>query len=150
MDNSVFLAQSDTTVGFLSPNPSRLVSIKQRAENKPILQTVCSYRELLKHTRVPKEHKKLVRLAKKTSFIYTNKTCLRVVKDTYHKEFLEHLALLGYPCVYSSSANKSGESFREDFALSVADIVILDKRGFKQSPPSKIFKLYKRKKLRVR
>ncbi len=141
----VYLAQTDTTAGFLSQNAKKLSSCKQRSITQPFLISVCSNRFLKEFVRVPKRHKKLVRRAKKVTFIYPNSKALRVVKDIKHLKFLKEFGWM-----YSTSANKTKESFNYDYAKQKADIIVEDERGFFETTPSKIIKLRKNKIRRIR
>ena len=137
--DKVYLVQTDTTVGFLSKNKEKLNKIKQRPINQPILIEVDSLDTLKKFVRVPKNFKKMVRRAKKTTFIYPNGNSFRVVKNEKHLEFLKK-----FEWMYSTSANKSGERFKEDWARSVVDVIVEDERGFFEGKASNIYKLKKR------
>ena len=143
--NKVYLAQTDTTVGFLSKDFKKLNKIKNRSINKKILKEVDSLDTLKRFVRVPNEFKKRVRRAKKTTFIYSNGDSFRVVKDKNHLEFLKK-----FKWMYSTSANLTGRSFDEKWARDVADVVVENKEGFFEGVPSKIFKVnnYKIKKIR--
>ena len=88
MKGVVFLAQTDTTVGFLSTSKERLAKIKKRKPNQPFILCVSDLEKLKKLTRVPKKHKKLVRRSVKTTFIYPDNEAIRVVKDEKHKKLL--------------------------------------------------------------
>ena len=140
----IYLAQTDTTVGFLSESRDELQKIKPR-NNKPFLITTTTFKTLKNLARVPSIHKKIVRRAKKTTFIYPNNKAIRVIKDTPHTNFLKNFDFL-----YSTSANKSGKDFEESFARNIVDVVVEDKRGFSQKKASSLIKLSKsiKKKLR--
>ena len=142
MDSSlVYLVQTDTTVGFSSLNDEKLSIIKQRPTSKKILHTVDSFKTLTKNTRVPKNFRKKVRNSNKTTFIYPNKKSFRVVnKDSNFYDFIHKFNIL-----YSTSANKTGESFDKDFATIGANIVVEDKRGFFETKASTIIKIAKKK-----
>jgi len=143
--NKIYLTQTDTTVGFLSQNKEKLNTIKNRPKNKKILKEVDSLNTLKKFTRVPKEHKKRVRRAKKTTFIYPNGESFRVVRDIRHLEFLRK-----FKWMYSTSANLHGQKFDEKWARDKADIIVEDKRGLYEGEASRIYKLGKRKIKRIR
>ncbi|QKF67355.1 threonylcarbamoyl-AMP synthase TsaC [Arcobacter venerupis] len=147
MDSSlVYLVQTDTTVGFSSYNDEKLSLIKQRPTSKKILHTVDSFKTLTQHTRVPKSFRKKVRNSKRTTFIYPNTKSFRVVpKDSDFYDFIHKFNIL-----YSTSANKTAESFDKDFATIGADILVEDKKGFYETKASTIIKLSKKalKKLR--
>ena len=66
----LYLAQTDTTAGFLSKDEREINKAKGRALQTPCILTMSSLKELARLVRVPKAHKNLVRKAKKTSFIY--------------------------------------------------------------------------------
>lgn len=76
----VFLAQSDTTAGFLCANPKKLNRLKKRDENQKILLALSDFIELKKRFRIPPFAKKMVRNARKTSFVLPNGRSFRVVK----------------------------------------------------------------------
>jgi tRNA A37 threonylcarbamoyladenosine synthetase subunit TsaC/SUA5/YrdC len=147
MDSSlVYLVQTDTTVGFSSYNDEKLSFIKQRPTSKKILHTVDSFKTLTQHTRVPKNFRKKVRNSKKTTFVYPNTKSFRVVpKDSNFYDFIHKFNIL-----YSTSANKTAESFDKDFATIGADILVEDKKGFYETKASTIIKVSKNasKKLR--
>lgn len=139
----IYLAQTDTTAGFLSQNLEELNRLKNRPLNQPCLICVSKFEMLKNFTRVPCKFKNLVRRAKKTTFIYPNSKAIRVVKDCDHAKFLDEIGW-----VYSSSANIHGQKFDLEFAKNSAD-VILD-GDFKELPPSKIYKLSTTNLLKIR
>lgn len=131
----VLLAQTDTTVGFLSQSPIRLREIKGRSEEKPFLKVFSSFQTLQAHVRIPRQYKHLVRYARKTTFIVKNQA-FRYVDDPSHTALIEQFGWL-----YSTSANKSGEGYEADFCRSHADWIIEDVRGLQECSSSRIFKL---------
>lgn len=135
-EKMVYLAQTDTTAGFLSKNLMEINSIKSRSANQPCLITTAKFSELLDLTRVPKKFKNQVRRAKKTTFLYPNLKAIRVVKWCKHAKFLEQNGWF-----YSSSANIHGQNFDEIWAKSVADVVV--DGNFSQNSSSKIYKISK-------
>ncbi|MCK9337936.1 MAG: Sua5 YciO YrdC YwlC family protein [Arcobacteraceae bacterium] len=142
--SSLFLVQTDTTVGFLSNDLDRLYSSKQRDKSKKILQEVDSFHTLKTLARVPSKYKKLVRNSIKTTFIYPNGNSFRVVdKNSSHHNFISK-----FKTMYSTSANISGSTFNEEFARGKADIIVED--SFNYLEPSKIYKISNYKKLRIR
>lgn len=145
MTNKVYLAQTDTTVGFLSRDMRRLNRLKGRDENMPCIKAMAEFRELCLHVRVPNNFKRFVRYAKGVTFIYPNKEACRVVKEPFHSDFLSK-----HRWLYSTSANKTKEKFNETFAKIVVDEVIYDERGFFEAKPSDIIKLGRKSKKRVR
>lgn len=146
----LYLAQTDTTAGFLSKDFEEINKAKKRALNTPCILTTALFAELLHFVRVPKMHKNLVRKAKKTSFIYPKslKTmACRVVNLGKHGEFLREF---GY--FYSSSANLHGKEFDEKTAKQIIlenGGKIIDEKFFVR-PASQIFKLSRTKKLKIR
>jgi tRNA A37 threonylcarbamoyladenosine synthetase subunit TsaC/SUA5/YrdC len=143
--NKLYLTQTDTTVGFLSADSYKLSIAKDRDANQPYLICVDTLKKLKKLTRVPKPHKKRIRRTLKTSFLYPNKKAIRVVKESPHSRFLKEFDFL-----YSSSANKNRESFDLNYAYLQAEIIIEDARGFYEADASSIFKLGKKKILKLR
>lgn len=145
MKNRIILTQTDTTVGFLSQNANRLAKVKKRPQTKEFLRVIDSFATLKNFVRVPKKFRKVVRNSKKTTFIYPNKKAFRVVQDEFHKEFIKK-----FKWFYSTSANESTKSFDINFATGNCDIIIYDSRGFSEKNPSKIIKLSKVKRKRLR
>jgi len=145
MNTALYLVQTDTTVGFLSRSTSRLTQAKQRNPKQPFLVAVDSFMTLSSHVRVPKVHRKRVRNSVKTTFIYPNKNSYRVVSDERHLSFIKQHA-----SIYSTSANLTEKGFEEGYACANADVIVYEKGGFFEDIPSGIYKLSKRKKLRLR
>ncbi len=145
MKAKIYLAQTDTTVGFLSKDLEALNKIKKRPLSTPCIKAVVSLHELKKHARVPKKYKNIVRKAKKTSFIYPNKEGIRVIHEQNHKSFLSK-----HNWLYSTSANLTGRDFDEDYAKSVVDEAYEPKSGFSENCPSIMLKLTKEKMKKVR
>ena len=142
----IYLAQTDTTVGFLSNDDKKLNSIKNRPKNKEVLSVVNSFKTLKKHTRIPNKYKKLIRNSNKTSFIYANKKSFRVVnKNSIHYNFINKFEI-----IYSTSANLTNEKFDFDFAYDKSDVIVYNNSKFIESHSSKIFKIsnYSIKKIR--
>ncbi|EGH5967736.1 Sua5 YciO YrdC YwlC family protein [Campylobacter coli] len=139
----IYLAQTDTTAGFLSKNLEEINALKGRAKDQPCLITSAKFDELKKIVRVPNQFKNWVRRAKKTTFIYPNNQAVRIVKDCKYAQFLEKMG-----CFYSSSANKHGQKFDELWARSVADVVVDE--IFVENTPSKIIKLHRKKLKKIR
>jgi tRNA A37 threonylcarbamoyladenosine synthetase subunit TsaC/SUA5/YrdC len=143
--NKIYLVQTDTTVGFLSQNREKLNKIKNRKSDKPVLREVDSFKTLKNFVRAPNKYKKMIRRAKKTTFIYPNGESFRVVKDNTHLEFLKK-----FKWMYSTSANKTGERFDERWAREKADIIVEDKRGFFEGEASKIYKINNKRIKKIR
>jgi tRNA A37 threonylcarbamoyladenosine synthetase subunit TsaC/SUA5/YrdC len=141
----VYLAQTETTAGFLSQNAEALARIKNRPSGKSFLISVDSLQTLCSFTRVPKRHKNSVRRAKKTTFAYPCGLAIRVVKDEAHLQFLQKLKWS-----YSTSSNPSGKGFDEVYAQEKADVILFTCKGFFESKPSSILKLGKRKMRKLR
>ncbi len=142
----IYLAQTDTTVGFLSKDLCKLNLAKKRYIKTPCIKCVGSLGELNLYVRVPKKYKNLVRRAKKTTFIYPNFQSFRVIKSSPHKEFVQK-----HRWLYTTSANLTGQRFDEEYAREVADEVIECEGGFFETKPSNMYKLsrYKLKKIRI-
>lgn len=141
----IYLAQSDTTVGFLSQAPTALAATKKRDPAQPFLSCIDSFRILTAKCRVPNLHKNRVRRSKKTTYIFPNGYACRVVKEGMHQDFLKKFTWL-----YSSSANLTGKSFDDTYAKKKADIIVLDRRGFHEDSPSKILRLGKKTQRKIR
>ena len=143
--NQVFLIQTDTTVGFLSQDSSRLAHIKEREPEKPFVQVTHSFKVLKKIARVPNKHKKYVRRAKRTTFAYPNNKAVRVVKDIKHAAFIKP-----FEWFYSTSANERSLAYEKGFAFSKSDIIVEDKDGLYEGVSSKIYRLEHSKMKRLR
>ncbi len=141
--NMIYLAQTDTTAGFLSKDFREINALKRRAADKPCLITTAKLSELKNLARVPAKFKNLVRRTRKTTFLYPNAKAVRVVKDCAHEEFLRK-----FDWLYSSSANLNGQSFDEAWARAVADEVV--DQNFSQNAGSKIYKISKTNLKRIR
>ncbi|HLD23258.1 MAG TPA: hypothetical protein VJA83_04890, partial [Sulfuricurvum sp.] len=133
--NKILLAQTDTTVGFLSQDARRLEEIKMRSADKPFLKVYCELKILRQDIRLPALHKHRVRHSKKTTFVVKNQA-FRYVSDP------EHAALIKpYGWLYSTSANESGKGYDSAFCRSLSDVIIEDYRGLSEKSASKIFLL---------
>ncbi|RXJ88055.1 Sua5 YciO YrdC YwlC family protein [Arcobacter sp. CECT 8985] len=144
--NLVYLVQSDTTVGFSSTNDEKLSNLKKRPPTQKILQVVDSFNTLKQNARVPKAHRKLVRRAKKSTFIYPNTHSFRVIpKDDKFYDFVKK-----FKKIYSTSANITTKSFDEEFATKNADVIVEDKNGFSETISSSIYLLKKKKFKKIR
>ncbi len=143
--DKIYLAQTDTTVGFLSQDSAKLAAIKKRPPSKPFLVSVDSFARLQGFARVPKRFRRFVRYARKTTFIYPNAKAVRVVRDERHLSFLKKFGWM-----YSTSANESGKRFDPSFAKAKADVIVEDSRGLFEGAPSKLLRLGRRRLRRVR
>lgn len=140
--NRIYLTQTDTTVGLVSQNKEALREAKQREESKPFIITCAGLRELKEITRVPKKYRKIVRRAKKTTFVYPHKNiAARVVQSGAYRDFLKPFSWM-----YSTSANLSGKGFDAEFAANTADEIVGDIQTLKENAPSKIILLAKKQK----
>lgn len=141
----VILAQTDTTVGFLSQDAQRLAVIKERPLNKPFIQSFDSLRTYTEMGgRVPNSHKNRLRRSRSTTYVINNRA-VRMVVDGQH-----HRLLAKYGWLYSTSANEKGKSFEVGFAEQNADIIIEDERGLFEGTASNIYKLNHKKIRRLR
>ncbi|GAA7092835.1 hypothetical protein HpCHN30_08910 [Helicobacter pylori] len=140
----VYLAQSDTTIGLLSKDSEKLNALKNRPKNQSVLIESADFTTLKSLVRAPNAFKNFIRRSAKTTFIYPNSKAVRVVRGR-HGDFLKRFKTL-----YSTSANLTQCAYDEEIASNLADVVVSDERGLFESSSSKIFRLYKDKKVRVR
>lgn len=167
--NAVFLAQCDTTAGFLSANQARILEVKNSPKDKAILRESCDLAHIKALSRIPRILRKRIRFAKKTTFIFDNNLSFRVVGESSEKMYLRgewgkskksrelggeshestpnlhHAFLKRFGTLFSSSANQKGKKFEKNFALNRADIIVSDNRGFFEDLPSSIFCVKKSK-----
>ena len=144
--DKVYLVQTDTTVGFLSSDDKKLTTIKKRPQSQKILQTVDSFTTLKTHTRVPVGFKKIVRNSHLTTFIYPNGNSFRIIdKQSNHYRFISK-----FHSLYSTSANETKKSFDFDFAYRYSDVIVFNQSDFCENSSSKIIKLGKYKKKKIR
>ena len=154
--NAIFLAQSDTTAGFLSANQLRILNVKNSPKNKAILRESCDLAHIKNITRIPRILQKRIRRANKTTFIFDNGLSFRVVfaessgESSANSVNLHHTFLKRFGALFSSSANKKGKNFDLRFALQNADIIVSDSRGLREDSPSHIFKVKKSKLKKIR
>ena len=145
LDVPVILTQTDTTVGFLSQNSQKLYEIKSRSNTKQFIKVYNNFKSFIKSgNRVPNSRKNLVRRSKKTTFIVKNKA-FRVADTTLNSQILRDLTWS-----YSTSANKSKESFNREFCETKADIIIEDNNGLIESSSSSLIKINKAKRRKIR
>ena len=131
----ILLAQTDTTVGFLSQSAEQLREAKGREESKPFLKVFSSLQSLKTQVRVPNAHKRRVRYAKLTTFIVKDQA-FRYVSDPEHARLVER-----YGWLYSTSANESGSGYDPEFCRERADWIVEDSRGLCERASSKIYRL---------
>ena len=137
--------QTDTTVGFASQDAEKLAKTKGRSLEQPFLKTLPSLTSLKQEMRIPKTARKRIRNAKRTTFIYPNKSAIRVVSSGEYHEFLERINW-----AYSSSANKTQESFESKWAQEKADVIICGDSTLGERKASQMIELGKNKIKRVR
>ena len=155
--NAIFLAQCDTTAGFLSANQARILEIKNSPKDKAILRESCDLAHIKALSRIPRILQRHLRRAKKTTFIFDNNLSFRVVGESYlsgesreSSTNLHHKFLKRFGTLFSSSANQKGRKFERNFALNGADIIVSDNRGFFEDSPSSIFRVKKSKIRKIR
>ena len=129
--SSVILVQTDTTVGLISQNYTKLSEIKSRPVSKPFIKIIDSLREV----RIPKKHKSKVRRSNKTTFIVNNKA-FRVSSLKQNSQILRDISWH-----YSTSANEANKKFNREFCEQNADIIIENIEGLKELGSSKLIKI---------
>ncbi len=144
IDSFVLLTQTDTTVGLLSQDASKLQTIKARASTKPFIKVYKNFHTLTKNFRVPNRQKRRVRRAKKTTFIVKN-VAFRVAKDSSYSTLLRK-SLWNY----STSANESGKNFDREFCEEKADIIIETRVPLHEGNSSALYKINSKKRVRLR
>ena len=144
INKNVVLTQTDTTVGFLSQDADALYEIKSRSTKKQFIKVYTDFKTLSSTCRVPNSQKNLIRRSKKTTFIVKNRA-FRVATNSLSSQILKNST-----CSYSTSANKSNESFNREFCEDKADIIIEDKNSLFESVSSSLIKLNERTKRRLR
>jgi tRNA A37 threonylcarbamoyladenosine synthetase subunit TsaC/SUA5/YrdC len=133
---SIILTQTDTTVGFLSQDAAKLREIKSRQVNKPFIKVFQNFKTLQSsHIRIPKNRKKMLRRAKRTTFIVKNQA-FRIASYPLHSQVLQNLTWS-----YSTSANESGKKFERDFCEQKADIIVENKNRLYEGIASKLYKI---------
>ena len=141
----VILAQTDTTVGFLSQDAEKLAKIKDRPSHKPFIQSFDSLRTYTQMGgRIPNRYKSRLRRSKSTTYVVNNQA-IRIVNEGQH-----HQLLSNYGWLYSTSANEKGKSFEMGFSEKKADLVIEDDRGLFEGTASNIYKIHSKKIRRLR
>ena len=143
--DKVLLAQTDTTVGFLSQNADSLAFIKERPQHKHFLKVYADWKNFkASYGRIPKAHRSRVRRSDKTTYIVKN-NAFRVIHEPHHHDLIK-----SYGWLFSTSANQSGHKYEQNFCEASADVIIEDFRGLHENPPSSIIRLGKHKAKRVR
>lgn len=142
---SIILAQTDTTVGFLSQDEQQLFEIKSRKQSNPFLKVYTTFHALKEDSlRVPKNRRAQIRRSKKTTFIVKNQA-FRVTQHTINSEVIK-----SYRWLYSTSANESGKHFERGFCELKADIIIEDRNSLKERAPSSLLKINAKKVKKLR
>jgi len=142
---SVFLTSTDTTMGFVSQNATRIDTLKHRLSGKHYIIALPTLEALKTNARVPQKYKNHLRRGVKTTFILPNTHSYRIIKGTIHTQLLEQIGW-----VYTTSANLSGKGYDENFAKNRADIIVASPITTIQNTPSKILKISNTKVRRVR
>jgi tRNA A37 threonylcarbamoyladenosine synthetase subunit TsaC/SUA5/YrdC len=119
LENLVFLTTTDTTIGFVSQNSTKVDAIKNRPPHKKYIKAINSLKTLKQHTRVPNKFKNQIRRQNKVTFILPNGNSYRVIKKKKHLQLLDRLKW-----AYTTSANLSGREYDEEFAIKSADVII--------------------------
>jgi tRNA A37 threonylcarbamoyladenosine synthetase subunit TsaC/SUA5/YrdC len=141
----VILTQTDTTVGFLSQDAAKLFEIKSRPKTKPFLKVYNNLTTFKKDFyRVPQRYKKSFRRTTKTTFVIKNQA-LRIAPFSLHSQFFRDVSWY-----YSTSANESNKQFSRSFCEEKSDIIIENREGLYETESSKIYKINKKKKRRLR
>ena len=141
----VILTQTDTTVGFLSQNGTKLSQIKSRSLEKPFIKVYINFKALKNdNIRIPNAKKNLLRRIKKTTFIVNNRS-FRVAQTKLHSAILRELTWN-----YSTSANEKEKNFSRIFCEEKADIIIEDKNSLFQNNASKLYKINNKQIKRLR
>ena len=138
----VILAQTDTTVGFLSQDELQLREIKERESSKPFIKVFKNFHSL--NVRIPNSKKRILRRSKKTTFIVKD-VAFRVVQETPDSSLLRNMEWS-----FSTSANRKGESFHREFCEQKADIIIEDNQSLKEKQSSTLLKMNNKKIKRLR
>jgi tRNA A37 threonylcarbamoyladenosine synthetase subunit TsaC/SUA5/YrdC len=145
LQTEVILAQTDTTVGFLSQSQQALRNIKRRSQQKPFLKVYADLKRFkAAGGRIPPIHRVRLRRSKKTTYIVKS-NAFRIVRDMHHHRLLQR-----YGWFFSTSANRSGEPYERSFCEAGADIIIEDFRGLYEAPPSSIERLGRKKRRKMR
>ncbi len=142
---NVILAQTDTTVGFLSQDSKKLYEIKSRKTSKQFIKVYQNFKTFLNDgNRVPLSQRVLVRRSKKTTFIIKDRA-FRVASLKQNSQLLRDTSWF-----FSTSANESTKSFKRNFCEEKTDIIIENKDGLKENNSSSLIKInnIKRRKLR--
>lgn len=143
MNDEIVLAQTDTTVGFLSKNIESIYRAKNIKIKKKILINIPKLKDI--KGRVSSIHKNRVRRSKRTTFILNNGNSFRIINTGIYGLFLNRH---GY--FYSSSANMAAKHFNKAFSYQSADIIFRTLTGFSEKKASTIIKLNKSRLIKIR
>jgi tRNA A37 threonylcarbamoyladenosine synthetase subunit TsaC/SUA5/YrdC len=151
--NIIYLAQCDSTVGFLCNDEIKLNKIKHREQNTKNILAIKSFKVLknLQESkqnqvcRVPNKYKNLIRRAKKTSFIIKNFSFRIINKENNHFNFINK-----FDYIYSSSANLHKQKFNFKTAYELCNVCVYSSFNMKECKSSSIIKLFVNKKVIVR
>jgi len=135
MKKSLYLTPTDTTIGFVSQDSTKIDIAKKRLPNKYYIKVVNSLKTLKSFTRVPSKYKNRIRRSRQTTFIMPNGYSFRVVKESKHNLLLDRLKY-----AYSSSANLSGEEYNPEYAKQKAEIIVCEPYT-QRNKASKIYRL---------
>lgn len=135
MKTNLYLTQTDTTIGFVSQDASKINIAKKRLPNKYYIRVVNSLETLKTFTRIPQKHKNRVRRARRSTFIMPYGESFRVVKGTKHNLLLDRVKWL-----YSSSANLSGAEYDECYAKDNAEVIVSFSNKY-EGKASRIYRL---------
>ena len=141
----VFLAQTDTTVGLLSADASRLSLLKGRPEGKPFLLAVPDLHTLKEQVRVPGAFRGRVRHSRQVTFIYPGAVAVRVVAYGHH-----HRMLARFGPLFSTSANRAGEALDIPWAAGQVNIEVTEPEGYRVAAPSRLIRLGRKRSSRLR
>ncbi len=142
---SIILAQTDTTVGFLSQDSNKLYEIKSRKTSKPFIKVYSDFKSFLSYgNRIPPNMRNLVRRSKKTTFI-VKKSSFRVAPSSLNSQILRN-----HTWYFSTSANENGKKFDRDFCITKADIIVEDKYGLQENSSSSLIKINNAKRRKIR
>ncbi len=144
MKATVLLAQTDTTVGFLSQDALQLAGIKNRSSDKPFLKSYADLKTFKHFKRIPKHFKCQLRRSNATTYVVKSEA-FRIINNSLHQNIIAP-----YGWLYSTSANLSNQKFQRAFALKHVDIIVEDHRGLYETASSAIIKLGANRKKRLR
>lgn len=145
INTKVVLTQTDTTVGFVSQNHTRLSEIKERPTSKPFITVYKNFRAFTQdNKRIPNAQKNRVRRSSKTTYI-VKQLAFRVANDKLNSSILRKSVWN-----YSTSANETSKNFDRDFCEEKTDIIIEDKSSLNEGTSSSLYKINNKKTKRLR